>query len=127
MLSLCAIGVFSLSLCLCGSGFAASPDPGRLFYTPAERARLEAARVRTVTRPGAADSEYSAPAPIHYDGIVTRSDGQTTRWVDGRAQAGDARVLGLKPGQIRADGKVYEPYQILRDAPPDAPAKEPTP
>jgi hypothetical protein len=24
----------------------------------------------------------------------------------------------MKPGQIRADGKVYEPYQVLRPAAP---------
>lgn len=125
LVSVCAMGIFSLSLCLCGSGLAA--DPGRLFYTPAERARLEAARVRTATPPGVADRAYRAPAAVRYDGIVTRSDGRATRWVDGRAQTGDARVHGLKPGQIRADGRVYEPYQVLRDAPPGAPAREPTP
>jgi hypothetical protein len=34
-------------------------------------------------------------------------------------------VKGLKPGQIRADGKVYEPYQVLRPAAPDVKASEP--
>ena len=61
---------------------------------------------------------------------MTRSDGKTTRWVDGKAQVGPSSVSGLKPGQIRADGKVYEPYQVLRPTPAgpaEAEAKETTP
>ncbi len=110
---------FSASACLCGPGFAApsTPDsPGRLFFNPAQRAQLEAARARDATPPGPGQQTASAgaPAPLRYDGVVIRSDGQTTRWVDGKAQRGDAAVSGLKPGQIRADGRVYEPYQVLR-------------
>jgi hypothetical protein len=36
-------------------------------------------------------------------------------------------VAGLKPGQIRADGKVYEPYQVLRPGSAAPVAEEPTP
>jgi len=124
MLHHCSAWMFSVSLCLCGSGFAApsSPDlPGRLFYTPEQRAQLEALRARSVTQagPGQPDSPDSAPAPLRYDGVVIRSDGATTRWIDGQAQRGGAAVPGLKPGQIRANGKVYEPYQVLRPRPPE--------
>ena len=116
---------FSVSLCLCGSGFAAPSTPdslGRLFFTPAQRAQLEAARARNVTPsggPGQQTSSDSAPAPLRYDGVVIRSDGKTTRWIDGRAQRDGSAVSGLKPGQIRANGKVYEPYQVLRPLPPE--------
>ena len=118
-----AARVWVLALCLCGAGtgLAAPADPGRLFFTPAQRARLEAARARNVTPPGGPGPQISpdgAPAPLRYDGVVIRSDGQTTRWVDGKAQRDGAAVSGLKPGQIRADGKVYEPYQVLRPTPP---------
>jgi hypothetical protein len=58
-----------------------------------------------------------ATAPLRYDGVLIRSDGKTTRWIDGKAQPDGAGVSGLKPGQIRADGKVYEPYQVLRPSP----------
>jgi len=94
--------------------------PGRLFYTPAQRAQLEDARARNVapTGPGQQASSARAPAPLRYDGVVIRSDGRTTRWVDGKAQRDGSAVSGLKPGQIRADGKVYEPYQVLRPRPP---------
>ncbi len=96
-------------------GASLAADPGRLFYTPDQRAQLENARIHHATgKPGWSDS---APAPLRYDGVVIRSDGKTTRWVDGKAEAGASSVKGLKPGQIRADGKVYEPYQVLRPAP----------
>lgn len=103
---------------------ARTADPGRLFFTPAQRAQLETARARRVG-PGR-DTAAEAPPPVRYDGLVMRSDGKTTRWVNGRPQLDASRVGGLKPGQIRADGKVYEPYQVLRPAVPAVP-KEPTP
>lgn len=112
-----AAWVFSISLCLCGPGFAATADPGRLFYTPEQRAQLEAARSRSLTQPGG-QNKTAAPAALRFDGMLIRSDGKTTRWVDGRPQLDGAAVSGLKPGQIRADGHVYEPYQILRPRPP---------
>ena len=121
-----------LSVCLlalAGSGVSRAADPGRLFYTPAQRAQLEAARARNVTRVETRMPAFSTP-PVRFDGVVIRSDGQGTAWVDGRPQTGTAGVPGLKPGQIRADERVYEPYQVLRPAPapPAAPAvKEPNP
>ncbi len=108
----------------CGTSLAA--DPGRLFYTPEQRAQLEAARARNVTQVRQATPDAGAPAPIRYDGVVIRSDGKTTRWVDGQPQTGASGVAGLKPGQIRADGRVYEPYQVLRPNPAPV-AEEPNP
>lgn len=119
-------GIGMLVLCLgsIGTALAVPSDPGRLFYTPPQRAQLEAARARNVTQPGPGQqaASDSAPAPLRYDGVVIRSDGQTMRWVDGKPQAGTSGIQGLKPGQIRADGKVYEPYQALRPVTP-SPAK----
>jgi hypothetical protein len=123
----CPILFFSVSLCLCGTGFAAQDLPGRLFYTPDQRAQLEAARTRNVTQVGRATPDAGAPPPIRYDGVVIRSDGKTTRWVDGQPQLNASGVAGLKPGQIRADGRVYEPYQVLRPNPAAPVAEEPTP
>lgn len=116
-------GAWMLALYLVGTGtgMAAPADPGRLFFTPAQRAQLEAARARNATLPGPGHplSTNSAPAPLRYDGVVIRSDGSTTRWVDGKAQHDGSAVSGLKPGQIRANGRVYEPYQVLRPNPPE--------
>lgn len=113
-----------------GSALAAQADPGRLFFTPAQRAQLEALRARSgVTQPGLGQSGAPAntPAPLRYDGVVIRSDGRTTRWIDGQAQRDGSAVSGLKPGQIRADGKVYEPYQVLRPQPAAPDTKESAP
>lgn len=105
---------------------ASSTEPGRLFYTPEQRAQLEAARARNVTQVRQASPE-AGPTPVRFDGIVIRSDGTGTRWVNGRPQVGATGVADLKPGQIRADGRVYEPYQMLRPGPDPANAKVPAP
>ena len=110
---------------VCGASLAA--DPGRLFYTPQQRAQLEAARARNVTQVKQATPDAGAPPPVRYDGVVVRSDGKTTRWVDGQPQLDASGVAGLKPGQIRADDRVYEPYQVLRPGPAAPVAEEPTP
>jgi len=112
---------------------AAAPQPAelqRLFFTPAQRAEMQTTRARPATGrtqsnlPGAADA---APAPVQYDGVLIRSDGKTTRWVDGKAQVGTSGIANMKPGQIRANGKLYERYQVLRPQPATASDQEPTP
>lgn len=94
---------------------ARATDTGRLFYTPAERAQLENARAhgpssKTGNTPDAADA-------VRYDGLVVRSDGQRIRWVNGKPQLDAAGVKDLKPGQIRAGKRVFEPYQVLTPTP----------
>lgn len=109
--------LLALALGGCGSGLAAPADPGRLFYTPAQRAQLESARSRDVATPaGLHRKGVPATGPQRLDGVLIRSDGRTTHWVNGRPQAGAAGVAGLKPGQVRAGGRVYEPYQVLPPA-----------
>ncbi|MEQ1592122.1 MAG: hypothetical protein ABL892_07000 [Thiobacillaceae bacterium] len=120
MMHLCSALIFSVSLCLCGSGFAAQPAPdlpGRLFYTPEERAMLVNARTHKVTELQKS-SALPDSGPVRFDGVLTRSDGVGTHWVNGRAHVGQSSVgiRNLKPGQIRADKKIYEPYQVLRQS-----------
>lgn len=106
-------------------GECLAADPGRLFYTPAQRAQLEAARASNVTqaRPAAPGVAY----PLRFDGMVIRSDGRSTSWINGQPRSGASGVAGLKPGQIRAGGKAYEPYQVLRPSPAGAIAEDPSP
>jgi len=101
-------------------------DPGRLFYTPEQRAQLEAVRDRNVTQTRQA-SPTVTPAPLRFDGMVIRSDGKATSWVNGRPQVGTTGVKGLRPGQIQADGRVYEPYQVLRPSPEKTTSEETKP
>lgn len=91
--------------------------PGRLFYSPTQRAMLNDARVRKQTdspNTSATAPTLPAPAPVSFDGVITRSDGVATHWVNGRPQVGRSsdKVRNLKPGQTRASQKVYESYQI---------------
>ena len=91
-------------------------DPGRLFYTPEQRARLEATRAHKPSPSKAPVAAFDSP-PIVFDGVVKRSDGAATSWINGRPHSGTSQANGLRPGQIRAAGKVYEPYQVLRHEP----------
>lgn len=102
------------------SAHAAPPEPGRLFYTPAQRAQLEAARSRGSARPATASVQAAEDAPQRYDGMIIRSDGQVTHWVDGKPAATAPR--SLQPGQTRAGSRVYEPYQLLPPAAQPIPA-----
>lgn len=114
--------LFALLLIALGaSGACLAADPGRLFYTPAERAQLEAARAGNATQ-----SRQAAPGgALRFDGVVIRSDGRSVSWVNGDLRSDASAMAGLKPGQLRADGKVYEPYQVLRPRPARTTHEEP--
>jgi hypothetical protein len=85
---------------------------GRLFFEPAQRALLDVARNQrdrrtTVTT---ADTEPAAAPPgpeiLTYNGVVRRSDGKSTVWINGkpiteRTRDSDVSVLGM-----RRDGAV---------------------
>jgi hypothetical protein len=115
------VGLVTASVGMGNASLAAPVELGRLFFTPFQRAQLESARAHNVTQP-ASRQKYGSPdgatPPLRFDGTVIRSDGKTTRWVDGKPQLDGSGVAGLKPGQIRANGKVYEPYQVLRPTMP---------
>jgi hypothetical protein len=71
----------ALSLQLTSAVLAQDEALGRLFYSPAQRAALDA-NVRSA-------SKETRPAPVPpsvtVNGVVTRSDGEATVWIDGRA------------------------------------------
>jgi hypothetical protein len=95
----------------CASAYAG--DPGRLFYTATQRAQLEAVRAGTQRPASTASAPKTAAAPVQFDGVVIRSDGKTTTWINGEPRSDTGGAANLKPGQIRARGQVYEPYQVL--------------
>jgi hypothetical protein len=97
-----------VALLLAGSALgqaAAADEPlGRLFFTPQQRATLDAGVPvsRPAPRPAAtAPARRPAPAPapqeLRLGGVVTRSDGERTVWIDGKpyhgGDAGDVRVI----------------------------------
>ena len=96
----------ALALVLCG--LCADADAlGRLFFSPAQRTRLEAERTRA-----------SVPSSERLSGVVVRGPGKATVWLDGKpvyqAQAAEAFVVGRDdPSRViwrRAQGlRVGEP------------------
>lgn len=87
---------------------AAAGEPlGRLFFTPAQRAQLDAARAGKGRAPAAEAEEPPLPHIITYGGIVRRSDGKTTVWINNRAVDGDRSADSpALPGEARPDGSV---------------------
>lgn len=105
--------LFLLTL-LMGSS-ASQAELGRLFYTPHQRQGLENSRAQN--RSVAGPTEVTTSQPLTYDGIVLRSDGRSTRWINGMPQSGNSYALTtrgktLKPGQTIEGSRVYEAHGI---------------
>lgn len=127
--------LLALALIIAVPAGAAEPL-GRLFFTPAQRAKLDAGKA--ITEPKKAGPTVQGPRSVTVNGIVTRSDGESTVWVNGAPAgtrrpnaapimakpAGEAtarvRVMDsdarLRVGQTldRRSGRVIEPYQSRR-------------
>jgi len=84
---------------------------GRLFYTPDQRTALNA-NIRSVTK--SPRKRIRPPRSVTLSGMVTRSDGERTVWVDGQAyhqgnpedvrvitNSGDPAVAELKVRGVR--------------------------
>ena len=75
-------------LLICHVGAAPAADSlGRLFFTQQQRAQLDTARKQQGHKPIiAATAEEPLPATvITYSGVVRRSDGHSTVWINNRA------------------------------------------
>jgi hypothetical protein len=149
--SLCLV----LLMLVAWPAYAADASLGRLFFTPAQRKALEEAR-RNNTRAEVQAAEKPARPPVRnvtVTGLVRRSDGESTVWVNGkpvdgvttdglkvRVTAGQqgavivheptqGHTLRLKVGQ-RADiltGRIEEGYERRGAAVPQTAVPEPTP
>lgn len=125
-----------LALALC-TGAAPARDLGRLFFTPEERAELDAARraplvaADETTEPAAAPPELAPDAPpvaappLTVNGLVRRAHGPSTAWINGapgtpgelvqddgrRLRIGpDAVELGAAAARARVKpGQTYDP------------------
>ncbi len=76
---------------------------GRLFFTAAQRAQLDNARRQNVRAPiqGEQPAEEAQPLPqeVRLNGMLRRSDGRTTVWLNNKMVAPDAAVV---PGTVEA-------------------------
>jgi hypothetical protein len=113
LIACCALAAAAAS----GQAAAQAAKPaepiGRMFFTPAQRAQLDVARTQrartTLATEKTEEVVTSAPVPqtITYDGVVRRSDGKSTVWINSRPvndkePAGGAFIVG----RIHADGAV---------------------
>jgi hypothetical protein len=100
-----------------GTQPAVAPGLGRLFFTPAERAQLDEMRRRPAPAPqapvAAAKPEPPAPPPppkyVTLNGVVRRSDGVNTVWLNDkpvRDRRSDEGLVISTPGQARSPGQV---------------------
>jgi hypothetical protein len=111
--------ILRLSILFCCALAAAAtsvPAPaqerlGRLFFTPAQRASLDVARSQRARAALSTEKpeQEAAPVPqtITYSGVLRRSDGNTTVWINNqpvndRESAGAAAIVG----GVRPDGSV---------------------
>jgi hypothetical protein len=92
----------------------------RLFLTPEQRAQLDIVRARRDPRLAVApEGEHVATAPaapvpqgpdtVTYSGVVRRSDGKSTLWINGKAVDERHRIRGAHEVNVvgmRADGAV---------------------
>jgi hypothetical protein len=129
-----------------------SAEPwGRLFFTPSQRAALDAGK--QISKPATVRAVAPrGPRAVMLNGVVTRSDGESAVWINGH-EAGGKSVSGVSAStfatdptsaQLRvgggqksvrmrvgqqldpASGKVLEPYQLPAPgatAPDRSPAK----
>jgi len=103
--------------CALAAALTSVPAPaqerlGRLFFTPAQRASLDVARsqrARAALSTEKTEEDTAAPVPqtITYSGVLRRSDGNTTVWINNqpvndRESAGAAAIVG----GVRPDGSV---------------------
>jgi len=84
---------------------------GRLFFTPAERARID-------------HPPKAVPPPVpppRLDGIITRSAGAPTLFLDGRATLANPRQVNAGDGTARITGPDGRSHRLrVGDPPPES-------
>lgn len=91
------------ALCSTASAQETSDDLGRLFFTPERRQTLDRQRQLNIQE----KQEIPEDPTLTIDGVVTRSSGKRTAWVNGIAQNENEMPSGVKVTPRRKDpGKV---------------------
>lgn len=88
---------------------AADADLGRLFSTPQHRSQLDDLRRRNI--PIARPQQAQTDANIALQGIVRRSSGHSTVWINGKTQQDKAPLQSLDNSKARVavgEGKTQE-------------------
>lgn len=91
---------------------AGGDDLGRLFFTPERRASLDRQRLLNIQ-----ETQTLEGSMMSLDGVVRRSTGKATYWINGRAQS-DAGTTG-----VVVDGRGARPGEAVVSAGGEAPAE----
>jgi hypothetical protein len=82
-----------------------APVLGRLFFTPEQRDQLDLLRLKKVS--AAQSKDEPPPEIVTYEGIVRRSDGGTTVWVNSKALTErELREAQAISGRVERDGRL---------------------
>jgi hypothetical protein len=104
-MTLSSIALVTVGIAMAGAGSAQAQELGRLFFTPEQRAALDARRKARVPDKPAAVAVAESPV-TRVNGAVQRGSGKSTVWVNGEmipenAQADGARVVPPGPNSGR--------------------------
>lgn len=84
---------------------------GRLFFNPEQRAQMDLARSKrirtTLSEEPAEQQSASLPETVTYNGVVRRSDGKNTIWLNGRGVP-EGEMAGRTPvsSKLHPDGRL---------------------
>lgn len=102
--------LLALIILMAGAGTAAGAEFGRMFFTPAQRAALDSFRNLNIESAAVVeddrDKDLVAPPPpsgperMSVNGMVRRSDGKNSVWINNRAvDAGQPGGVNVAPGK----------------------------
>ena len=98
----------ALIVLMAGAGTAAGAEFGRMFFTPAQRAALDNFRKLNIRSAAVSDDDRDkdlvapppAPERMSVNGMVRRSDGKNTVWINNRAvDAGSPAASTSRPAK----------------------------
>ena len=110
----------AVAIALAGAGSAQAQELGRLFFTPEQRAALDARRKARVPDKPAATPVTESPV-TRVNGAVQRGSGKSTVWVNGEMIPEDVQPDGArltprspKPGSVSIPEGENAPRRELR-------------
>ncbi|MDD5058550.1 MAG: hypothetical protein PHQ60_11820 [Sideroxydans sp.] len=96
------IGFVALTLSACSAALAESKPLGTVFYSPAERAELVAARSGLETRMGEKSSFY------FISGFIKREGDKSVAWINGHPVSEKPQQEGAPPIRVFRDGVLID-------------------
>lgn len=99
---------------LAGESAQAAETLGRLFFTPAQRDSLDAGK-KLKAAPGQSSAVRRGPAEVTLNGVVLRSDGESTVWVNGQStNPGKASSIIVTPSADPSSARISVPGAVSR-------------